>query len=240
MNNRNFQYVSIDVVANRILKHPLLKDINYEDIISHTVDVLRLVNVPATYEEKSSFHDITEYKAKLPNDNLNVKAVDYVTAAGNNIPMVIATDTLNNHHSKLNPTRNKNQSVYTYSINGGMIHTNKETGRIFITYDQLKCGEDGFPMIPDSASLIKAIENYIKIQVFNVLADLNKIPGASLQRAEQEYSWYIGKAQTEFQGFINDDDTESFLRDFKKLFIENNNHKERNMYNVNREVRYKN
>lgn len=239
MNNRNFQYVSMDVIANRILKHPLLKDLNYEDIISHAVDVLRLVNVPATYEEKSSYHDIIEYKAKLPDDNLNLKTVDFVHPSGNTTPMVIATDTLHNHHSKLNKNRNLYQTVLTYSINGGMIHTNKETGRIFITYDQLKCGEDGFPMIPDSIPLIKAIENYIKIQAFGVMVDLNKIPGSSLQRAEQEYSWYIGKAQAEFQGFVNDDDTESFLRDFKKLFIETTNHKERNMYNVNREQRYR-
>lgn len=239
MNNRNFKYVSIDVVANRIMKHPLLKDVNYEDIISHAVDVLRLVNVPASYEEAGSYHEIIEYKAKLPDDNLNLKTVDYINYSGNSTPMVLATDSLNNHHSKLNKNRIAGQSVLTYTINGGMIQTNQETGRIFITYDQLKCGPDGFPMIPDSVPLIKAIENYIKIQAFTVMVDLNKMAGASLQRVETEYSWYIGKAQTEFQGFVNEDDTESFLRDFKKLFIENTNHKERNMYNVNREVRYK-
>lgn len=239
MNNRNFQYVSMDVIANRIMKHPLLHDINYEDIISHAVDVLRLVNVPATYQEKSCYKDIIEYKVKLPDDNLNLKTVDLISTSGTPTPMVIATDTLQNQYMKLNKNRSAGQSVPTYSVNGGMIHTNKENGRVFITYDQLMCGEDGFPMIPDSVPLIKAIENYIKVQVFSVLVDLNKMPGQSLQRVEQEYSWYIGKAQTEFQGFINDDDTESFLRDFKKLWIENTNHKERNMYNVNREVRYR-
>jgi hypothetical protein len=238
MNNRNHKYISMDVIANRILKHPLLKDMNYEDIISHTVDVLRLVNVPATYEEGSMYRDIIEYKAKLPQDNMNLKTVDYVRG-NSHVPMVIATDSLNNHLEKL-PSERNNRAAYTYTVNGGMIHTNQETGRIFITYDQLKCGPEGIPMIPDSVSLIKAIENYIKVQVFSVLVDLQKMGGASLQRAEQEYSWYIGKAQTEFQGFMNEDDLESFLRDFKRLFIENTNHKERNMYNVNREVKFKN
>lgn len=238
MNNRNFKYISMDVVANRILKHPLLKDMNYDDIISHAVDVLRLVNVPATYEEASSYHDIIEYKAKLPADNLNVKTVDFVTYAGGMIPMVIATDSLHNHMDRL-PGRGAGQTVYTYSINGGMIHTNQENGKLFISYDQLKCGEDGYPMIPDSVSLRKAIENYIKVEAFQVMADMGKISYNTVSKAEQEYAWYIGKAQTEFQGFINDDDTESFLRDFKRMFIENTNHKERNMYNVNREIRYK-
>lgn len=240
MNTRNFQYISMDVIANRILKHPLLSSINYEDIISHAVDVLRLLRMPASYEEKGSYHDLIEYKAKLPDDNLNIKTVDYVSHSGQTTPMVIATDALHNHNSKLTSGRISGQTVLTYSINGGMIQTNQENGRIFITYDQLKCGENGVPMIPDSVPLIKAIENYIKVQVFTVLVDLNKLPGQSLQRVEQEYSWYIGKAQTEFQGFINDDDTESFLRDFKRLVIENTNHKERNMYNVNREAKLRN
>ena len=237
MNNKNYKYVSMDSVANRVMKHPLLKDINYEDIISHTVDVLRLVKVPGIYEEKSCFHEIIEFKAKLPDDNLNLKTVDYVSG-NNHIPMVIATDTLQNHLHKLSPGRN-NHSAYTYSINGGMIHTNKEHGTIFITYEQLKCDDEGSPMIPDSIALYKAIDNYIKIQVFEVMVDMGKIGPGSLSRAETEYAWYIGKSQTEFQGFQNDDDTESFLRDFKKLFIESTNHKERNMYNVNREVKLK-
>lgn len=237
MNNRNFKYVSMDTIANKVMKHPLLKDINYEDIIAHTVEVLRLVKVPGVYEEESCFREIMEFKAKLPSDNLNLKTVDYVRGT-QHVPMVIATDSLQKHLHKLAPSRN-NHSAYTYTVNGGMIHTNKESGTLFITYEQLKCDDNGVPMIPDSMALSKAIENYIKQEVFAVMVDLGKIGPGSLARAEREYAWYIGKAQTEYQGFQNEDDTESFLRDFKKLFIESTNHKERHMYNVNREVKMK-
>jgi hypothetical protein len=237
MNNRNFKYVSMDMIANRIMKHPLLKELNFSDIIDHTVDVLRLANVPGQYVESSCYVTIEEFKAKIPDNNLNVKAVDYMRGE-THIPMVIATDGLQGQLHKVSSGRD-NSNVPTYSLHGGLIHTNKESGKLFVVYDELKCGEDGIPMIPDSQPLIKAIENYIKVQVFTVLVDIGKVGQGSLQRAEQEYSWYIGKAQTEFQGFINDDDTESFLRDFKRLFIESTNHKERNMYNVSRERRMK-
>ncbi len=237
MNNRNFNYIGIDVIANRIMKHPLMKSLNYEDIIDHTVDVLRLSNVPGQYVEESCYVSIEEYKARIPKNNLNVKAVDFISGE-NHIPMVIATDGLQVQLGSVKSGRGSS-GVMTYSLHNGMIHTNKESGELFVVYDTLKCGEDGIPMIPDSTSLLKAIENYIKIQVFSVLVDLGKLGPGSLQRVETEYAWYMGKSQTEFQGFKNDDDTESFLRDFKRLMIENTNHKERNMYNVSRERRIK-
>lgn len=236
MNNINFQYISIDTVANRILRHPLLKDLNYEDIIFYTVDVLKLINIPRSYIEKSKCLPVIDYKAKLPNDNLNVKSVDYISRGGN-IPMVIATDSLHNHLDKIG---DRNSSMYTYSINNGMIKLNQKNGEVFVVYDSIKCDENGIPMIPDNINVEKAIENYIKVQVFTMLADLNKISFNSVDRAEQDYSWYIGKAQTAFQGFINDDDLESYLRDIKKLFLINKSHDTRHMYNVQREIRYKN
>lgn len=237
MNKNNFKFVSIDVVASRITKHPLLKDINYEDIIQYTVDVLRLVNVPRSYEEQSKYAEVIEYKAQLPADCLNVKSVDFVEN-GHTYAMTIATDTLNKHIPSL---ENKDRSIgqYTYSLNADKIHVNQAEGVVFIVYDVLKCGEDGFPMIPDSVSLRLAIENYIKKNVFSVYEDLGKISGRAVEKAEQEYAWYIGKAQTEFQGFINDDDLESFLRDFRRLFIQNTTHSSRHMYNNLREKRYK-
>lgn len=237
MNNNNFKYISIGVIISRLLKHPLLKDMNIEDIISYTVDVLRLVNVPSSYVEKGCYLELADYKALIPEENINVKTVDYIKS-GFPIPMVMATDTLHNHIDVL--PKDRNSSEYTYSVNGCMIKTNCIEGVVFVTYDILAQDENGLPMIPDNVALIKAIENYVKSNVFGVFADLGKMPRASAEKAEQEYNWYIGKAQTSFQGFKNEDDIESFLRDFKRLFIINKSHDTRHRYNVNRELKYKN
>lgn len=240
MNKNNHKFISIDIVANRITKHPLLKDMNYEDIIAYTVDVLRLVSVPRAYEEKGEYIVLEEFKAKLPDNCLNVKSVDFIQNDSYMSPMVMSTDSLVKHISKMDDDQQaRNDDQYTYALNAGMLYCNQEEGTIFIVYDQLKCGEDGFPMIPDSVALRKAIENYIKKEVFTVYEDLGKISGRSVEKAEQEYSWYIGKAQAEFQGFQNDDDLEAFARSWKRLFDQENSHKSRGMYRTLKEKRYK-
>lgn len=241
MNKNNFKFVSMDIVASRVTRHPLLKDMNYEDIIAYTLDVLKLAAVPRSYEEKGEYIDVEEYRARLPLNCLNVKTVDFIDGDDMLIPMVMATDSLHNHIHKMpsDNAKKRNECVYTYTLNGDRIYINQEEGRLFVTYDTIKCGDDGFPMIPDSTALRLAIENWIKFNVFSVYEDLGKISGRAVEKAEQQYSWYIGKAQAEFQGFINDDDMESFLRDFKRLFIINKDHHTRGMYKVLREQRYR-
>ena len=135
--------------------------------------------------------------------------------------------------------QDRNSGMYTYTLNNGAIHTNQEDGQVFIVFDGFGCDKEGFPLIPDSMSLILAIENYIKWMVFSVFLDLGKISSSSVDRAEQQYNWYIGKAQTEFQGFQNDDELESFLRDWKRQFSQDKNHRSRGMYRNIREQRYK-
>lgn len=237
MNQVNHQFISLDVIASRVKKHPLLKDMNPEDIISDTVDVLLLCGCTLAYEECAKYLNIVDYKVAIPKDNLNIKSVDLVKNK-NNIPMLAATDTLHNHINKLK-NKNRNTSTYTYSINRNFIKTNQKSGEIFIVYDKLVTGEDGLPLIPDNVSLRKAIEFYIKSQRFQVFADLGKMPQSSADKAEQEYNWYIGKAQSDFQGFQNDDELETFIRQFNRLFDQNKSMGDRNMYEVNREIRRK-
>lgn len=129
MNNLNYNYLSSDVIASRILKHPLMKDMNYEDIISHIVDVLRLVNVPRAYEENSCYRNIVDFKAALPSDRLNIKSVDLIIS-GYPTPMVLATDTKSTQIDKIKYPVFSGR--YTYTPNADRLHTNCETGMVFV------------------------------------------------------------------------------------------------------------
>jgi len=211
---------------------------NYEDIISFTVDVLRQIKIPSSYVEKSCYKTIVEFKAELPLEALNIKSVDYVVSVGNLTAMVKASDTRAKHISKTADRGLNNTYKYTYSLNNNRVHCNVEEGMVFIIYDTLKLDDDGLPMIPDNISLIKAIENYIKATAFRVHADLGKITRETIDYYEREYMWYVGQAQTSFQGFINEDDLEAFLSDFKRIFQLENSHKYRNRYNSTRDIRY--
>jgi len=200
MNNSSSatNYISIDVIANKIFKNPLLKDVNFEDIIDHTLSVIKIAKVPGIYHEESCFKDIDNHMTTLPKNALNIRTVDYCYGK-NLIPMVMSTDSLSNHIQKINSNNNINNlhngySQKTYSINNNIIKTSFPNGTIFITFDTIRVDENDIPMIPDSEALLRAIEAYIKVQVYSVLADLQKVSERALNRAEQDYLWYIGKA----------------------------------------------
>ena len=54
-------------------------------------------------------------------------------------------------------------------------------------------------MIIDNTKFLKALELYIRCQVFTILFDLGKISQQSLNHTEQEYSWAAGQLEEEFK-----------------------------------------
>lgn len=263
MNAKAVTYVSLDLIANKILKHPLMKSINYDDIIDYAAAVIRLSKSPGATKEDSCVRVIEDHLASIPREALNVKAVEFVAQTGLQVPMVKSTNTLAKQFDKLNTKIAYGRSIQSsfdysdqiyndpsvakvvkdncavtvysqptadtlkYEINGGNIVTACRDGRIRIVFDKINVDEDGIPLIVNSEALIKAIENYIKIQVFTVLFDLGEISERSLVRAEQEYTWYIGQAQTEFNGLENVDDMEAFINNHVSLFNVSTLHSDR-------------
>jgi len=222
--NRSQNYVSIDVIANKIYKNPLLKDINFEDIIDYTLSVIKILRVPGVYKEESCYKEVDNHMIALPKNALNIKTVDL--CIGNRlIPIRESTYSLSNHLNKINEQYNHHNN--TYSINNQILKTSCKKGKIFITFDTIKVDNDNIPMIPDSEALLRAIEAYIKIQVYTVLVDLNKLSERALNRAEQEYYFNVGKAQSEFQGFNNEDSIDSFLNGWKRTFNSEDEHRNR-------------
>lgn len=224
MNNKNFNYVSLDVIANKIYKNPLLKDVNYEDIIDFALSVIKIAKVPGVYVEESCYKDVVDYKAAIPKNALNIKTVDY--CSGDSLTsMVKSSDSLSKQVDKIRTGRYNDQfTKQTYNINNQIIKTSFCDGKIFITFDTIKVDDDNIPMIPDSEALLRAVEAYIKMQVYTILVDLGKLSERALNRVEQEYYFNIGKVQTEFQGFNNEDDMESFINGFKRTFISDDSH----------------
>ena len=58
-----YNYVNSRIILDRLLSNPLLSDLTLEDLISHTVDFLRIVGIPDFFEEKNEeFKDIDDQK----------------------------------------------------------------------------------------------------------------------------------------------------------------------------------
>lgn len=61
-------YVSIKVVADKLLRNPLLNGIPFESILDYTIDFLQIVGVPSNFINKLYAVDYTNYRAALPTD----------------------------------------------------------------------------------------------------------------------------------------------------------------------------
>src|SRR6478609_6835444 len=102
MSSKPVTFVSLDLIANKILKHPLMKSLNYEDIIDYAVTVIRLSKSPGALKEETCIRRIENHLASIPKQALGVNAVEYVDDAGCQVPMTMSSNTLGKQFNKLN------------------------------------------------------------------------------------------------------------------------------------------
>ena len=187
------RYISIKVVLDNILDHPMLKDVSLERAINHTINFMRILGCPRMFEEKTALVDIEDWRGALPcdfNDIIQVRT--HNSCSGNNYKVFrYATD--NFHMSD-----NKQGSFdLTYKIQGNVIFTSIKEGVIEIAYNAFAVDSEGYPLIPDNSTFIRALELYIKKQCFTVLFDLGKISQAVYNQVCQDYAWAVGQAQSD-------------------------------------------
>lgn len=187
MNN----YISLKVILDNLLEHPLLKDVSFERAVNHTVHFMRIMGMPDIFMEKTEVIDIKDWRGKLPCDfhkMIQVRTHHY--CGGQYHIFRYSTDSF--HMSD-----NKQKSYdFTYKLQGNVIFTSMKEGQIEVAYTAIALDSEGYPMIPDNSSFIKALELYIKKETFTVLFDLGKINREVYQNTLQEYLFYAGQAQT--------------------------------------------
>ena len=221
-------YTSLKVVADKLLRHPLMAGISFEAIIDYAVDFMRIVQCIGFFEEKCATIEIQDYKGVLPEDFFEMNQVRLIC---NNyvIPKykeVIVTDSDGNEYPKqyiqdennpyetvcinsnnvfsystdtIHSTRSGNYLELTYTLQGGYIFTSLKEGTIEIIYQGIVLDDEHYPVIPDNSKFIRALEAYIKKQWFTILFDMGKIQPAIYQNIQQEYAWAVGACESEFQ-----------------------------------------
>jgi hypothetical protein len=75
---------------------------------------------------------------------------------------------------------NKGKDIPTYKIQGSCLFTSIKDGEVEIAYIGIKTDDEGYPMILDNSSYLRALELYIKKQWFTILFDMGKIQGPVL------------------------------------------------------------
>lgn len=216
-------------VADRIMRHPLLRDISFESIIDYTIDFINIVGVPTLFEEKTTLLHVENYRASLPCDYVSMiqvrtaKKVDDIEPGHRaHISYRYSTDSF--HMSKDKPGLERYGTDLTYKIQGCIIYTSTKDTDIEIAYHAIATDNEGYPLLPDNSSFLRALEAYIKKQHFTIQFDLGKLQPAILQNAQQEYAFYVGDCEAEFNR-LSLDKAESLFNSWRTLLIRDTEHR---------------
>lgn len=187
------KYISLRQVLDDILDHPMLKDVSFERAVNYTVHFMSIVGCPRMFEERTALVEIENYRGLLPCDFNDIIQVRTHSSCDRKNYGVFRHTTDSFHMSD-----NKQDSFdLTYKIQGNIIFTSIKEGMIEIAYNAFAVDSDGYPLIPDNSSFIRALELYIKKQHFTVLFDTGKINNAILNQTLQDYAFAVGQAQSD-------------------------------------------
>lgn len=189
---REIEYINIGEILSRVLRHPLLQDFTQEQAIQYVIDFIGIFGFPELYEHKEADVEICDYKGKLPCDLI---AIDMVKECRTNIPLRSMTSTMNPGGKYYRHLRHEPQ----FKTQGRTIIVSFPKGTIHIAYKSIPVDDEGLPLLVDNPKYLKALELYIKCQLFTVLFDLGKITPQVLQHTEQEYAWSAGQLEEEFK-----------------------------------------
>lgn len=189
---------NIRAVADRVMRHPMMRDIDFETIVEHVVDFFGIVGCPALFEDKIVELKIKDYKAELPCDFVEI--IQLRAKRDEHAPwetFTYATDSFHLSQDDKLPEPWPLRRELTYKIQGGIIYTSIRDGSVQMSYRAIACDEEGYPLVPDNPVYMRAIVAYIKKQWFTILLDMGQINQAQYTQAVQDYAWAVGALETE-------------------------------------------
>ena len=225
------QTTNIRRILDRVMRHPMLRDIPFETAVEYTVDFISLMGTPALYDEKTAIVKVKDWQGELPCDFVEMIQVRVAPKQHcrrwDNCGVIAATPTYRYsggsfHMSNFKPNTWRT-GEFTYKTQGMVIFTSTKDLDVEIAYRGFAVDDEGYPLLPDNTSFLRGLENYIKVQWFTILFDMGKISHQVLYNAQQEYAWAAGDAQSEFSR-LDLDKAETLFNSFKTLLPRNNEH----------------
>lgn len=231
---KNSQYITLKEVLSRVLRHPKLKEeVDLEAAIQYAVDFIEAVGTPDMFEQKEVIVSIKGFRGELPCDLVSVLAVKDNSTG---ISMRSTSDNFMPQHSgtSYRTCRYNYLEEATFKTQNTTIITSIENGEVIISYKAIPVDEDGMPLLLNNSTYLKALELYIKKEVFTYLYDDDKIKPGPLQNAQQEYAWAVGKLQSEMT-IPSEAEMETICRSWTTLLQRTTEFDSGFKYNGNRE-----
>ena len=183
------RYISLREILSRVTRHAMLQEVDLEAVIQYTLELFGLIGVPQIFEDKLARLCVHNFMAELPCDIVRIIQVrDEKTG----IALRAMTDSFNTE-SRFIP------GGASFKTQNGILVTSFPEGNVLVAYKAIHVDADNLPMLPDDQVFLLALENYIKMRVFEAKYDQDKIRRDVLEKAEQQYSFYAGKAVSRFK-----------------------------------------
>jgi hypothetical protein len=224
------QTTNIRRILDRVMRHPMMRDIPFETAVEYTVDFISLMGTPAIYTEKTAIVEVDDWRGQLPCDFVSMIQVRISPVQKNNrwcklpgLPTLVYRKSGHSFHMSDYKTLPEITGELTYKIQGMVMFTSTRDIDVEISYQAFATDDEGYPLLPDNTSFLRGLENYIKLKWFEIKYDMGEISHAVMDRADREYCWSAGDAQSEFSR-LDLDSAATLFNSFKSLLPRNGEH----------------
>ena len=211
---KEIKYVSIKEIVSRVLRHPMLKDFGLEQAIQYVADFNDIFGLPKLMEDKEADVNIKDYRGVLPCD---CAAINQVKDCETGICYRAMQDTFMPNDKSYGCQ----QEELAFKTQGNIIFVSRKFAKIRISYKSVPVDKDGYPMLIDNGIYLKALELYIKKELFLVLFEMGKVNAAQIQNVQQDYAWRAGQLQKELTT-PSVSEMESFAREWTAMIPRDN------------------
>lgn len=190
---KEIEYINIRELLSRVLRHNLLQEFTLERAIQETLDFMGLFSFPDMYEDMECEVDICNYRGQLP---CGIIEINMVKDCKTDVSLRSMTAAFNPGGKYYNHLQQEPQ----YKTNHNrVIITSFPEGKVRVAYKGIPVDEEGLPLLINNPKYLKALELYVKCQLFTDLFDEGKITPQVLNHTEQEYCWAAGQLSEEFK-----------------------------------------
>lgn len=184
--------VSIKMIADRLMRNPLMKDLNYEFIVDNAIQVLRILEAPSIFITRREGLNVENYRALKPVDMVRIDGIARVDQGNATIPLQSSEDISQEFFNVSNSLPSRPDG--TYSLNSKYINLNFEKGKINVIYKAIATDEECYPLVLDNETLLRCVESYIKYKWFDILNDMDMVSDRKLNKAEVDYCFNVAQA----------------------------------------------
>lgn len=181
------KYISVRQILDDLLADDMMRGLSLERAVNYAAEFMQVVGMPPEFENKVEKVEIENWRGKLPCDLYEIvqvkdpKGFAYISAEGS---------FGNRNHPEQYP-------AFTYRVKGDVIFTSTKSIDLLVSYLAIPTDDYGFPLIPENAAYIRALELYIQKRYFTILFNNGKINQNVLANTQQEYAFYVGQAQSD-------------------------------------------